>query len=106
LLSYLETASVRWRFQVITAKKNTNQSRYTGPEVVEQALRVLQTVASHTADIKLAVETHDFGGIAIDNHGVPLPDATLAACKSADAILMGKSPSLYFTEARFSCERQ
>src|SRR5699024_1885569 len=35
------------------------------------------------------LETHDFGGVAIDNHGTPLPDATLNACQNADAILLG-----------------
>ncbi|KAG8936533.1 3-isopropylmalate dehydrogenase [Tulasnella sp. 419] len=60
-----------------------------GPEVVEQALRVLEVVSSSNRDVKIQVEKHDFGGIAIDNHGDPLPESTLAACKAADAILMG-----------------
>jgi 3-isopropylmalate dehydrogenase len=36
------------------------------------------------------VETddHDLGGIAIDNHGVALPESTLNACKVADAVLL------------------
>ncbi|KAK4052170.1 3-isopropylmalate dehydrogenase [Microbotryomycetes sp. JL201] len=59
-----------------------------GPEVVEQAVRVLDTLSAHS-DLKFTVEAHDFGGIAIDNHQNPLPDSTLAACKSADAILLG-----------------
>lgn len=61
-----------------------------GPEVVGQALRVLETVAASLPDTKLQIERHDFGGIAIDKHGEPLPGSTLAACKSADAILMGE----------------
>lgn len=63
-----------------------------GPEVVGQALRVLTTVQAARAKsgLKLEIERHDFGGIAIDNHGNPLPDSTLAACKAADAILMGE----------------
>src|SRR6186713_2738516 len=36
-----------------------------------------------------AFEEHDFGGVAIDRHGTPLPDSTLAACQSADAVLLG-----------------
>jgi len=60
-----------------------------GPEVIEQALRVLQLVKAKKSDIDLHISTHDFGGIAIDNHGEPLPESTLNACKSADAILMG-----------------
>jgi isocitrate/isopropylmalate dehydrogenase len=54
---------------------------------------VLETLSSLT-DLKLNLASHDFGGIAIDNHGVPLPDSTLEACKSADAILLGKFLSL------------
>ncbi|CAL1701327.1 unnamed protein product [Somion occarium] len=60
-----------------------------GPEVVSQALKVLEVVAEAVADVELQLETHDFGGGAIDKHGVPLPDSTLAACQNADAILMG-----------------
>ncbi|KAG9002053.1 3-isopropylmalate dehydrogenase [Tulasnella sp. JGI-2019a] len=60
-----------------------------GPEVVAQALRVLKVVAASVSDVTLNIESYDFGGIAIDNHGVPLPASTLDACSSADAILMG-----------------
>lgn len=60
----------------------------TGPEVVGQATRVLQTLVAKT-DLEITLEEHDFGGIAIDNHGEPLPQSTLDACLSADAILMG-----------------
>ena len=30
-----------------------------------------------------------FGGAAIDAHGDPLPPETLAACRAADAVLLG-----------------
>ncbi|KAG8907002.1 3-isopropylmalate dehydrogenase [Tulasnella sp. 403] len=60
-----------------------------GPEVVAQALRVLDVVSKARPDLSLEITPHDFGGIAIDNHGEPLPATTLEACKSADAILMG-----------------
>lgn len=59
-----------------------------GPEVAEEARQCLELI-SDQCDLGFAFETHDFGGIAIDRHGTPLPDATLAACKSADAVLMG-----------------
>ncbi|CED84450.1 3-isopropylmalate dehydrogenase [Phaffia rhodozyma] len=59
-----------------------------GPEVVKQALRVLSTLTAKT-DLKLELTEYDFGGIAIDNHGTPLPQETLDACLKADAILMG-----------------
>lgn len=59
-----------------------------GPEVVEQASRVLDVI-SESGKVKFQVNAHDFGGIAIDNHGNPLPPSTLQACQEADAILLG-----------------
>jgi 3-isopropylmalate dehydrogenase len=55
-----------------------------GPEVLEQAVRVL-------AHLPLEVETVSlpFGGAAIDELGDPLPAETLAACRSAKAVLLG-----------------
>ncbi|MBW0514789.1 hypothetical protein O181_054504 [Austropuccinia psidii MF-1] len=59
-----------------------------GPEVVEEATRVLNAI-SDFGEVKFQVTPHDFGGIAIDKHGVPLPSSTLEACQSADAIILG-----------------
>lgn len=61
-----------------------------GPEVIEQALRVLKVATASASDAEISIQSYDFGGIAIDNHGVPLPDDTLKACKEAHAILMGE----------------
>ena len=59
-----------------------------GPEVVESAISVLSDVCS-AAGIELAVEERPIGGRAIDATGVPLPADTLAACRGADAVLLG-----------------
>ena len=59
-----------------------------GPEVTEQARQCLAFLAERR-ELDLAFETHDFGGIAIDRHGCPLPATTLAACRAADAVLLG-----------------
>jgi 3-isopropylmalate dehydrogenase len=59
-----------------------------GPEVVDEARKALETVAKHFGH-QLTFAEHLIGGIAIDRHGTALPDETLAACKSADAILLG-----------------
>jgi 3-isopropylmalate dehydrogenase len=59
-----------------------------GPEVAEEA-RACLAFLSLRCDLDLDFEAHDFGGAAIDRHGAPLPDATLAACRGADAILLG-----------------
>lgn len=59
-----------------------------GPEVVEQALKVLDAVAqkyNHKFEYTEAL----IGGVAIDKFGVPLPDETLELAKSSDAVLLG-----------------
>jgi 3-isopropylmalate dehydrogenase len=53
-----------------------------GPEIIEAATRVLDAVGDFT------YEPHLFGGAAIDVHGTPLTDATVAACKGADGVLL------------------
>jgi len=59
-----------------------------GPEIIAEGRRVLDAVvASHGLD--LTIEEHAFGGAAYDAHGSPLPDATLDACRAADALLLG-----------------
>ncbi|KAI0650543.1 3-isopropylmalate dehydrogenase [Trametes meyenii] len=60
-----------------------------GPEVVAQAVRVLEVISAATPDIEIKLETYDFGGAAIDTVGEPLPASTLKACQEADAILLG-----------------
>lgn len=55
-----------------------------GPEVIEQAVRVLQTVSSH-----FEFEHALVGGAAYDDCGQPLPTSTLDLCRSADAVLLG-----------------
>ncbi len=59
-----------------------------GPEVVRQAHRVLEAVASQFGH-QFEFSEHIIGGIAIDQTGEALPDATTAACKASDAILLG-----------------
>ena len=59
-----------------------------GPEIVEQARRALEHVdAAH--GLGLALEERVFGGAAYDECEDPLPEATLDACRQADAILLG-----------------
>ena len=55
-----------------------------GPEVCTAAVRVLEALP-----IDVSIEEHSFGGQAIHEHGDPLPDETLAACRAADAVLLG-----------------
>jgi 3-isopropylmalate dehydrogenase len=59
-----------------------------GPEVCEQAFRVLEAIAS-AFDIELETEEHLIGGAAIKTTGTPFPGETETACKTSDAVLLG-----------------
>ena len=54
-----------------------------GPEIIAPAVQVLDAVGA-----KFDYYEQPFGGASIDAHGTPLTDETLAACKSADAVLL------------------
>ena len=59
-----------------------------GPEIVTEAMKVLNKVAEvygHTCDYTQLL----MGGASIDVHGVPLTDETIAEAKACDAVLMG-----------------
>src|SRR5262245_4226067 len=59
-----------------------------GPEVVAEALKVLREAAQRF-DFPVDLEQAPIGGAAIDAHGVPLPEQTVALARAADAILLG-----------------
>jgi 3-isopropylmalate dehydrogenase len=59
-----------------------------GAEVTAEAVRALQKVASRFAH-RFEFESALLGGAAIDATGSPLPAATLALAKRADAVLLG-----------------
>lgn len=59
-----------------------------GPEVMAEAIKVLHATQKRFG-FTVQYEHYDVGGIAIDNHGTPLPEATLQGCEAADAILFG-----------------
>jgi 3-isopropylmalate dehydrogenase len=59
-----------------------------GPEVMEQAHKVLNAIETKHG-VSFQREQHDVGGIAIDNHGCPLPESTVKACEESDAVLFG-----------------
>ena len=61
---------------------------YIGPEVMTEALRVLEHV-SRQENFSLSPTRADVGGAGIDNHGKALPDSTLRICEQNDAILFG-----------------
>jgi 3-isopropylmalate dehydrogenase len=59
-----------------------------GPEIVSQARRVLERIATKFGHDFYYLE-HLIGGIAIDQCGDPLPLQTIQACKQSTAVLLG-----------------
>jgi len=55
-----------------------------GPEITEQAVRVLSALG-----LALEFETRPVGGAAFEVHGHPLPDSTLALARQSHAVLFG-----------------
>lgn len=59
-----------------------------GPEITKSAREVLEVVATKWRH-DFMFSTQLIGGIAIDETGMPLPDDTITACRSSDAVLLG-----------------
>ncbi|HOX88951.1 MAG TPA: 3-isopropylmalate dehydrogenase [Burkholderiaceae bacterium] len=55
-----------------------------GTEIVAEAVKVLKAL-----ELACEFEFADVGGVAYERHGHPLPPATLALAKDADAVLFG-----------------
>ncbi|MEM6987929.1 MAG: 3-isopropylmalate dehydrogenase [Pseudomonadota bacterium] len=59
-----------------------------GPEIIAQTLRIVDALRSRFG-LELETQSCAFGGAGYDAAGKPLPDDTLAVCRTADAVLMG-----------------
>ena len=59
-----------------------------GPEIVDQAVKVLDAVAKKYGHVFNYTEV-DMGGCSIDKYGVPITEEGMAKCKAADAVLLG-----------------
>ncbi len=59
-----------------------------GPEIVAEAIKVLDAVAVKYGH-SFTYDEVDMGGVAIDKWGEPLPRAMLDKCLSADSVLLG-----------------
>ena len=59
-----------------------------GPEIVEQAVRVLDRVAAKYGH-SFSYSEVDMGGAAIDKWGDPLPEDMLRLCLESDSVLLG-----------------
>jgi 3-isopropylmalate dehydrogenase len=59
-----------------------------GPEVIFEARKVLEAVAA-AGGHRFSFDERPMGGNAMDDYGDPLPAATLAACRDANAVILG-----------------
>jgi len=59
-----------------------------GPEVVDQAVRVLEAVGQQHGH-RFNTSTYLIGGCSIDRYGTPLTKEALQACQTADAVFLG-----------------
>ena len=59
-----------------------------GPEIVNEALRVLDKVAELYGHTFYFTDV-DMGGCAIDRYGDPLPESELKKCLASDSVLLG-----------------
>lgn len=59
-----------------------------GPEIIAEAVKVLN-LANSKYNLGLELVDGELGGAAIDKHGVPLADSTLALAREVDAVLLG-----------------
>lgn len=59
-----------------------------GPEIIAEAVKVLN-LANEKYNLGLETVEGELGGAAIDKHGVPLADSTLALAREVDAVLLG-----------------
>lgn len=69
-----------------------------GPEIMAAGLEVFDAVAQKI-NFDYEIEAKAFGGAGIDASGHPLPDDTLAAAKTADAILLAAIGSPQYDKA-------
>lgn len=59
-----------------------------GPEVVAEALKVMNIVAENS-NMSIVFSEALVGGAALDKYHIPLPDETLKLCLESDAVVLG-----------------
>jgi 3-isopropylmalate dehydrogenase len=60
-----------------------------GPEVTQQAVRLLKQLEPQLADVQFSLSEHSVGANEYLAHGNPLPAEALDACRRCDAVLLG-----------------
>ena len=72
-----------------------------GPEVVEEALKILKIIESKLS-LKISLNEAPVGGAGYEATGHPLPETSLKAAQNADAILLGAVGGLKWENIDFS----
>ncbi|KAB5518916.1 Isopropylmalate dehydrogenase-like domain-containing protein [Coniochaeta sp. 2T2.1] len=62
---------------------------HVGPEIMAEALKVLDVVELSRPDLRFQLDTDLAGGCSIDKHGTPVTDAVLDKAAESDAVLFG-----------------
>lgn len=62
---------------------------HVGPEVINEAVKVLKAVSQKIPSISFEFHHDIFGGASIDKHGQPITDHVIAKAKASDAVLFG-----------------
>ena len=60
-----------------------------GPEVVEQAVELLQLIESHLTDVTFSYDEQSVGVGEYRRSGVALPESAFEACRKSHAVLLG-----------------
>jgi len=58
-----------------------------GPEISEVSINILKKI-SNKFNFEITINEELFGGVAIDQFGVPSPDETIKSCKESDSVLL------------------
>ena len=58
-----------------------------GAEISEVSVNILKKI-TNKFNFDITINEELFGGVAIDQFGVPLPDQTIKSCKESDAVLL------------------
>ncbi|MFT5366133.1 MAG: 3-isopropylmalate dehydrogenase [Candidatus Latescibacterota bacterium] len=71
-----------------------------GPEVMKEALKVLAALEKPYPNLHFILSEHPCGAACYQKTGTDLPDETLEACKSNDAVLFGSAgdPNIRFPD--------
>jgi 3-isopropylmalate dehydrogenase len=73
-----------------------------GPEVVNATLGVLKKLQTSLMNVRFAFQEYSVGAAEYLRHGDPLPEKAFAACRQADAVLLGAMglPSVRWPDGR------